>query len=895
MKRKLYLFHCLYLFRWNIIFIFSIFTIQSLAQNNLDSTFQQHTKVEIPDLKSDSINHVLQDSVPKTSKTPKKISKDALKSTVSYVCNDSIYFDFNSKTAVLFIQAKAGYDDMNLDADYMEINFAKNELYATGIASDNGVVTGSPVFTQADAKYRAQEIKYNFTTKKGKITKVITSEGEGYIHGKYVKKVDDKTSYIAHGQYTTCDLDCPHYQIKFTKAKAIQNDKIVTGVAYLSFGDVPTFLAIPFGYFPMQKGRSSGIVIPTVGMSTTRGFYFENLGYYFGINDNIDFTLLADIFTRGSWAIKGKSNYVFRYKSRGDAFISFAQSLEGEKGTILFNKRNDFKVEWNHQQDPKSNPNFKFAAHINLISKTYNKNNLTSVNDYLSNQYNSNLNISTNINGVFFFDASASYSQNTQTQYVTLGLPDINMSLNQFYPLRRKNSVGNTKWYENISVKWSSQMGNHINTVDSNFFHAETWKNMETGIKHTIPILIPIKIAKTINWNSSAYLTEKWYFQSVSKQFTTDTVDNYVAGVITNQYNKGFYALHDISFQSSLNTKIFFIYGFKKGFIKAIRHVMTPDFSFVYRPNLSGNTYGRYFNTIKGVYEEYSYFSNAMYGNVSANTQAITRFAIGNNIEIKVPSKRDTITGIRKIVLIENLTLSTGYDFAADSLQWIPLEISGRTKFSQFLDMTFNLRFDPYTISQNGVRVNKTEWELNKRVFRFTSSQFQVGLNWRLNNDFFKGIKKETPITEIQPQQGANLFTENTLGMPVTKPDFSNPWNLTVNYSFNYNVSENYRYFVVDTGLHYTQEVIQTLNLVGDFNITKKWKIGFTSGYDFKNKTFSYTSFDIYRDLHCWEMRFNWIPFGYRRGWSFTINVKASVLKDLKYNMKSDFRDNIFN
>ena len=895
MKRKLYLFHCLYLFRWNIIFIFSIFGFHGYAQNIQDSNIQQHTDTSFTSLKQDSIETQLLDSLPKTSKSPKKISKDALENTVSYVCTDSIYFDFKTKTAVLFQEAKTGYDDMKLDADYIEINFAKNELYASGVATEDGLVHGTPVFTQAESKYRAQEIKYNFTTKKGKITKVITSEGEGFIHGKYVKKVDDKTSYIAKGQYTTCDLDCPHYQIKFEKAKAIQNDKIVTGVAYLSFGDIPTFLAIPFGYFPMQKGRASGLVMPTVGMSENRGFYFENLGYYFGISDNLDFTLLADIFTRGSWAIKGKTNYVFRYKSRGDAFISFAQNVDGEKGTPLFNKRNDFKVEWNHQQDPKSNPNFKFSAHINLISKTYNKYNLTSVNDYLSNQYNSTVSISTNIKGFFFLDATASYSQNTQNQNITLGLPDVNMSINQIYPFRSKKSSGSTKWYENISVKWSSQMGNHINSIDSTFFQPKTFEKMETGIKHNIPVLIPIKLFKTINWNTSVNLTEKWYLQSISKEFTTDTVDNYVRSMITETQNKGFYALHDVSAQTSLNTKFFFTYGFQKGFIKAIRHVITPDLNFTYRPNLSGNTYGRYFNTIKGVYEEYSYFSSAMYGNVSANTQAITRFSISNNLEIKVPSRKDTITGIRKIVLIENLTISSGYDFAADSLRWAPLEISGRTKFTQFLDVTMNVRFDPYVINNKGIRINKTEWKVNKRLFRFNSSQIQVGLNWRLNRDFFKSVKKDQGAPNLPTQQSSNLFTENSLGMPSNKPDFTNPWNLTLNYTFNYNVSENYGYYIADTILHYNQDIIQTLNIVGDFNITKKWKIGFTTGYDFKNKNFSYTSFDFYRDLHCWEMRFNWIPFGYRKGWSFTINVKASVLKDLKYNFKRDFRDNIFN
>lgn len=350
--------------------------------------------------------------------------------------------------------------------------------------------------------------------------------------------------------------------------------------------------------------------------------------------------------------------------------------------------------------------------------------------------------------------------------------------------------------------------------------------------------------------------------------------------------------LHDIYAQTSLNTKIYVLYGFQRGYLKAVRHVLSPDLSFTYRPNLSGNTYGRYYNTIRGTYEEYSHFSGAIFGGVSSQTQAISRFSISNNIEIKVASRKDSITGMKKITLIENLTLSAGYDFAADSLQWSTLDISGRSKFTQFLDLTYSFRFDPYITDAYGRRLNQTEWKVNKKPFRFSSSQVQIGLNWRLNNDFFKG--KSTGESQNQLQGGPDLFLENSLGIQSVSADFSSPWNLTINYSFNFNVYENYLYLITDSVPHYKRDIIQTLNLMGDFNVSKKWKVGFTTGYDFKNRQMSYTSFDVYRDLHCWEMRFNWIPFGYRRGWSLTINVKASVLKDLKIPLKQDFRDRTF-
>lgn len=866
MEKKLYLYHCSYLFgiKWLFLILFLFLFIDLQGQND---TLQQH-------------------------ETSKKISKDALTHTVTYQCTDSIYFDFTKQIAVFFKDSKTQYDDMNLDADYIEIDFKNTELHASGIATEEGEIMGSPVFKQGDGIYRAQEIKYNYNTKKGKISKVITTEGEGFIHGEKVKKVDEVTSFIAHGQYTTCDLDCPHYQIKFNKAKAIQNDKIVTGVAYLSFGDIPTFLAIPFGYFPIQKGRASGLVMPTFGVSQVRGFYLENLGYYFGINNNFDLTLLADIYTRGNWALKGKTNYVYRYKFRGDAFVSFARSYEGEKGTPMYSTGNDFRIAWNHVQDPKSNPYYKFSARINLISKSYTKNFITSVDDYLSNQYNSSINFSTNIKSLFFLDITGSYTQNTQTQMVSLSLPDINMSLNTLYPFRKKGRAGKPKWYENISIKWSSQFSNRVNGVDSTFLQKETLDQMEMGIRHSIPISIPLKIAKLINWNSSINIQEKWYLQSTEKTFSVDTVGDYLSGQIQDHMKRGFFMLHDIYAQTSLNTKIYVLYGFQRGYLKAVRHVLSPDLSFTYRPNLSGNTYGRYYNTIRGTYEEYSHFSGAIFGGVSSQTQAISRFSISNNIEIKVASRKDSITGMKKITLIENLTLSAGYDFAADSLQWSTLDISGRSKFTQFLDLTYSFRFDPYITDAYGRRLNQTEWKVNKKPFRFSSSQVQIGLNWRLNNDFFKG--KSTGESQNQLQGGPDLFLENSLGIQSVSADFSSPWNLTINYSFNFNVYENYLYLITDSVPHYKRDIIQTLNLMGDFNVSKKWKVGFTTGYDFKNRQMSYTSFDVYRDLHCWEMRFNWIPFGYRRGWSLTINVKASVLKDLKIPLKQDFRDRTF-
>ena len=841
------------------------------------------------------------DSSQNIGKNGKRLSKGAIEKQVTYKAKDSIVVDIKNRIAYLFGDAVVYYEDLELHADFIQLGFASQELYASGVADSMGNIRGHPVFKQGETFFRARELKYNFNTTKGIITEVITEEGEGYIHGEKVKKLDDNTSFIRRGKFTTCELDHPHFEIAFTKAKVMPNDKIVTGPAYLSFGGVPTFLALPFGYFPIKKGRRSGIIMPTFGETDNRGFYLENLGYYFGISDNFDLVLAGDIYTNGSWAAKVRSNYVVRYKCTGAVNLSFAQNIFGEKYTPSRYKTNDFKLYWDHKQDAKSHPTTRFSAHVNVVSRTFNTYNASSVNDYLSNQYTSKINLSTSARGVFYADITASYTQNTKTGQVDFLLPDISMSVNQFYPFRKKNKTSALKWWDNISVKWNSQFTNKIATQDSVILKPETWEKMQLGIRHNIPLTIPIKIAKLINWNTTVSLTEKWYLQSEEQQFVIDTTSDVAIGRVNNVFQRNFYALHDLSMSTALTTKVYFMYQFKKGGLLAIRHVMSPDLNFTYFPNLSGNTFGEYFNTITGQWVRYSYFANSIFGGVSDRTSAIAKLSISNNIEMKVRSKKDTITGTKKVVLLENLTLSEYYDFAADSMNWSLFTISGRTTLFKQLYITFGIGFDPYCYNEQGVRINRTELKQNKRLLRFSSTDLNIGLNWTLNRDFFKG-KKEKKKQEEQPEE---LFTENSLGMPTHRPDFSNPWSLTINYTFAYTCRDNpYYYMSLNTLAIYdilkseaarshTGQIIQTLNLSGEFNITKKWKIGFTTGYDITNRAMSYTSIDLYRDLHCWEMRFNCIPFGPRRGWSFTLNVKASVLQDLKIPLKHDFRENL--
>ena len=854
-----------------MVFIFSVLYFQVSAQNvktrRPARARTDTTVVAVPNpAYADSTSNPLQSS--------KVISKNAITSIVKYSARDSVVNDLQNRYTYLFGDAVVQYEDMELRADYIEIDFEHNELYACGVADSNGNMHGFPVFAQGEAHYKAREIMYNFNTQKGKITNVITTQDDGFIHGEQVKKIGDNIAYIKRGKYTTCELGDPHYEITFSKAKVIQHDKILIGPAYLSFTNIPTPLALPFAFFPLDSRHKSGLVMPSFGQSGSMGFYLKDLGFYFAINDNIDLLLSGDIYTRGSWAIKAKSNYVFRYLCSGTVELAFARALTGIRiDTANFKKTNNYKIYWDHKQDVKSHPTTRFNAHIDIQSANYARYNMTPANDYLSNQFTSTVNLSTSAADIFFFDAAISYSQNTGNHTINMKLPNINMSVVQFYPFRKKNKSGKLKWYDNISMKWSSQFVGQINTLDSLFFKPITWQNFETGIMHTVPITIPIKIAKTINWNTSITLTEKWYLQHYTRYMTWDSSAAETAPMLQMDFNRKFGAVHDLLVTSSLTTKIYVMYLFKKGGLNAIRHIITPTLSFNFQPLLNGRNTASYVNPMTGELVEYTYYDNAIFGSGNNRMQARAQLSFGNNLEIKVRSRKDTITGLKKVPIIDNFNISMYYDFAADSLKWSVFSMSGRSTLFKHLYLTYSFIFDPYSINESGRRVNITEWKANHRLLRFSSGTYSVSINYRIDQNTFKSKDEERQRNRL-------------------------PWSLTFNYSFTYGINDNLDYYrPIYAGEElkpYKFNMVHTLNVSGDIQVTKKWKVGFTTGYDFVQKSLSYTSLDFYRDMHCWEMSFNWIPFGYRKGWQFTLNVKSSTLKDvLKLPLHHDFTNNL--
>lgn len=826
---------------------------------------------------SDSLP-IASDSIPADSITDFRsmLSANAISAAIEYIATDSIQIKLSEQKVYLYRNVEIYYEDIVLKAGYVEIDFKKNLLYAEGIPDSTGKTSERPVFTQGSQTFTANSILYNFNTKKGLIKDIITQEGESFLHGSVVKRFADNTTNVKEGKYTTCPNEHPHYEIKFFKAKVIPNDKIVTGPAYLVIEDVPTPLIVPFGFFPTKKGQVSGILIPTYGQSTNRGFYFENGGYYWGINDYVDLAIRGDIYTRGSWAIKLGSNYKKRYKYEGAINLSYAENIFGEKDLPDYRKEKSFFIKWQHKQDPKARPNSSFSANVNAGSNNYNKYNPSTASDYLSNDFESSIAYQTSFGqGRYNFALSLGYKQNTGTKEVLLRAPELSFSVARFYPFRKKNKT-RLRWWDNISVNYVMNAQNTISTPDSMLLSMNTFHRMQNGMQHLIPISSTVKVMRYFTWTNNFNYTERWYLQSTEKYFYQDADTSYIA----RDTIEGFTTTRDFNYASTLSTRIYTMYQFKKGGLKAIRHVATPSVGFTYRPDFGKPYWGYYRYTLAdtlGNYQKYSRFENGIYGTPPDGQSGRVGFALSNNLEMKVRSKKDTITGTRKVMLIEDLTIRTGYDLAKDSLNWDNLTVSGRTKLFKRIDVNYAGVWDFYAVDTNGNRINKFEWEVNHKLLRMSSYQWMLSVGFTLGyNDFKKKAGKEKRATNVtRPQQFH----------PVPEVDYNNPWSVTMNYNMTYSNRYN---SLTDA---YVKDTVQTLNISGDISITRKWKLGFTTGFDFDAKDFSYTSINIYRDLHCWEMIFNWIPMGYRQSYNFTIRVKASILQDLKLEKKTDWRD----
>jgi len=772
---------------------------------------------------------------------------------------DSINIDLKNKKIFLYGNAKILYKDIKIEAGFIEIDWNTNLITAKPKLDTLGKKIQIPFFKEGEESFNAEEIKYNLKSKKGIIKQIKAKEGEGFILGDKVKKTENDILYLKNGDFTTCDHDKPHFSIRSKKIKVIPGEKIITGPAYLRLFNFPTPLALPFGYFPNNQKKSTGLIFPSYGESANLGFFLKEGGYYFTLSDKADLSIKGDIYSKGSWGLKSLFRYKQRYKYSGNFDLSYGNIINSEKGFPDYSVKKDFFVRWNHKQDAKANPTLQFSANINAGSSTYHRNNTFNSNEYLSNTFQSSVNLSKRWEGKpFSLSANLRHNQNTQTKIINLSLPDISFNMNRIFPFKNLGKKGKESWFHKIGVSYSSNLRNDVSIADSLLFSKESIKSFRNGIRHSIPISTSVKVLKYFTFSPRINYTERWYTNQISKSF--NSLDS---TIITDTLNK-FTRAGEYNITAGLNTKIYGLVQFKKGKVKAIRHVITPNLSFSYKPDFSNSQYGYYKNvqSSTGNTEEYSIMQNGIFGSPSKGKQGNIILNISNILEAKLNSKKDTIKSTKKIKIFENLNVGSSYNIFADSLNLNDINLNARTRFLDVIDFTFSSRYDPYVVNENFTNnVNKFELFENGRLARFTNANTTVGLT--ISNNTFKKKKEEE-------KEKNNKIS----------------WSFNANYSLNYNKGYRSSEF---------SDTIQTLNFSGDLKISDKWKLNFQSGYDFDTKELTYSSINIYRDLHCWEMILNLIPLGYHRSYTFTIRVKAAILQDLKLERKRDWIKTDFN
>jgi len=817
--------------------------------------------------------------VQSTTDTIKKSSNAFLTEKVHYTATDSMQIDMLNQKAYLFNHAEVIYEDMKMNAGYIEIDFKNNLVRASGIKDSAGKMVQKPVFSNADGKYDAGEITYNFDTKKGKIKDVITQQGEGFIHGRDIKKDSNNTYFVGHGKYTTCDLEHPHFYIGAKKIKVIPNDKIVTGPAVLYIADIPTPLAIPFGYFPNKKGRASGIIIPTYGESNNWGFFLRDGGFYYGKNELFDLALLGSIFANGSYGGKINSNYKKRYKYAGNLNMSYSHYINGDRELPNSTISNEFFVRWNHQQDMKAHPSSRFSANVNAGSNSFNRYNGGVTSDYLSNTFQSNIAYSKSFTGTpFNFSANARHNQNTITRKMDISLPELALTMNRIYPFKNSKNV-KPKWYDKIGVSANANARNDINTYDSILFTNQTIGKMKNGARLNVPISTSLNVLKYFTLTPTLNTSSTVYFQTIRKRYDSNVntifTDTLIGAQVANEFNANL----------GLTTRLYGDYFFKFKRLKQIRHVATPTISANFRPDFSESQYG-YYQKVQsdtlGNYQQYSIFQNGIYGSPAAGQSGVIGFTLNNTLEAKKRIQTDSGSVSSKSSLIDNLGVSFFYNMAAKNYKWSTINLNGRTKLFKLFDINTTAILDPYQIDSTGTRIERFEWN-NQRIGRLTNANISISTSIR---------SKEK--NNNQPKT-SKLATEDELDYINRNPnayvDYSIPWSLNVYYNMNYTKQIEQVLVGTTTSFLIKDKYTQSVTFNGDLSITKKWKLSVTSGYDFTTKEITLTSINVYRDLHCWEMHFNWVPFGFRQSFSIDINVKSSVLRDLKLSRRKDWYD----
>lgn len=849
--------------------------------------------------------------------------KPGIDAPVDYECTDSLVYDAETRLVHLYGKAQVKYMDMTLNAAKITMNMDSSLVRATGERDTAGILQDKPVYSQGSDNYHSELMAFNFKTKKGYITNVETTQGDGFMQSQHSKRAADGTLYLEHAKYTTCDAKHPHFYVALSRAKVRPGKESVFGPAYLVVADVPLPLAVPYGFLPFNKKYSSGFIMPSYGDETSRGFYLRDGGYYFAINDYMDVKALGEIYTKGSWGLSAETNYRKRYRYNGNFYISFLRTVDGEKNMPDYAVTKSLKVQWTHSKDAKASPNTTFSARVNFASENYERSNLESMYNplaYTQSTRASSVSFSHTFPSIGLNIAgSTNLTQSLRNSSVSMTLPDLSISLNRFYPFRRKHQAGKERWYEKISMSYTGSLSNSINTKEDKLFKSNLVKDWRNGMQHRIPIDATFQVFKYINISPQFSLRDIMYTNRVMRSWD-ETTQKEVADT-----TYGFYNLYDWSLGVSANTTL---YGFYKPWRKlfgdkiiAVRHVFKPSVSFSYAPDFTSSHYGYQRTYVKTDANgevstvTYSPYSDGIYSYPSGTKQGMITMSVSNNVEMKVKSDRDT-TGERKISIIDELYGALSYNMAAETRPWSNLNTRIRLKLTKNYTFSMAAVFATYAYAfdKNGrvVTSDRTEWSYG-RFGRFQG--MSQNLSYTFNNETLSKLFSRRSDRSTASNDETDTDTDTDAEDANIDPDlrnakkggkqkkqkakvdedgylrFSLPWSFTVSYGIS--MAEDRSKQINVRRMRYPYSFTQTMNFSGYLRIAEGWNISFTSGYDFNYHELSMTTASVSRDLHCFEMSCSVVLRPYS-SFNFTFRARANELADaLKWDKRSSYSSNI--
>jgi lipopolysaccharide assembly outer membrane protein LptD (OstA) len=823
----------------------------------------------------------------------------ALQSKVQYSADDTISISLDGNTARLYNNARVEYQNITLQAGLIIIYFKENELIAMGIRDSAGRVIQKPVFTEDGKSYNTDTIRYNFDTKKAKIKKVITKEGEGFLHGEEVKMMDDQVLYIRRASFTTCSHEHPHFRIVTQKSKIIPGKQIVTGPAFLEMLDIPTPVIVPFGFFPTIQRQKSGIILPGYTNNAQRGYGLTNLGFYWAASQYYDMLFSADIFTMGGFQLRNTTRYARRYKFNGNFNIIYNRLIIGrpifaEIGR--YTNQSDFQISWSHSQDPKARPDLNFSANLNFVTTNFYQTSTFQQNQVLNNNIGSSISLVKTFPGKpITLNMGVNHRQNLQTGQVDLNFPELAVNVTRVLPFKKKKPTGLPKWYEDIGFNYSMNFRNSVSFILDSLRGnplEQLMRNSVNGISHRIPFSGNYRILRHITMVPSVSLGSRWYFRSYS--FTFD--DSLRRPVITDTL-RGFYMLNDLSTSVQFTTKLYGIFNYKYGPVKAMRHVMTPRLGLSYTPDFSTGIWsafaGRPFQEVQvdttGKIGIQNRFPGAAFGTPGAGMAGLINFGLDNILDAKFKSKKDS-TGESKVMLIEGFSIDGSYNLAAPEFKWSVINLTARTSlFKGNLSVNYLTSFDIYGVDEQGRRIPQTHYSLTGSLLRQQSQTLNLGTSissTTFQRWFGRREDKDPPSTTSAAE--SDLY--NPAGITSGDINYYNPV-MRVDYSARWSLSVNYALSVTPATGSVAPSTIQSLMFGGNLELTENWRINFNSGYDLVRRELGFTSINITRDLHCWMMSFSWVPVGFQKSYFLTINAKAGMLRDLKFDRRRSLGD----